>query len=277
VNPIQPAGPASGPAPDSARGVRYVLFDFDGPLVRLFAGHPAPGVARRLLGELARQLRTVGPGLVDGFSDRTDPHRLLAELGGLLATVPSLPGTEAERLVGRLSQALTVEECRAAESALGTPGADLLVDVLLRAGCRLAITSNNAPEAISAYLAGEQTSGLAGAFREHVYGRSPDPRLMKPDPDCVRRALKGLRCEDPWQALLIGDSLSDYQAATAAGVRFLGFAPTERAAARLRAAQVPVTVGHQDSLRGMLALLPDSPRHSPRHSPQRSNGSGSRA
>jgi HAD superfamily hydrolase (TIGR01509 family) len=271
VNPIQPAEPTPGPTPDRppdrppdpAHPVRYVLFDFDGPLVRLFAGHPAPGVAHRLLGDRDGGIPAAGL----GFSDRTDPHRVLLELGGLLAAAPSLPEAEAEQLASRISQALTAEECRAAGTAVPTPGADLLVDALERTGCRLAITSNNAPEAIFAYLAREQASGIAAAFREHVYGRSPDPRLMKPDPDCVRRALKGLRCEDPRQALLIGDSPSDYQAATAAGVRFLGFAPTERGALRLRAAKVPVTVGHADSLRRVLALFSDSP--------QRRNGSES--
>lgn len=276
VNPIPPTGCPSEPAPDHplpepapgpAGGARYVLFDFDGPLVRLFAEHPAPDVARRLLGELDRHL----PGAGLAFTDRSDPHLLVLELPRLLAGLPSPRGVEAEQLVGRLSQVLAAEECRAAGTAVSTPGAGRLVAALRRAGCRLAVTSNNAPEAIHAYLDREQASGVAAAFREHVYGRSPDPRLMKPDPDCVRRALKGLRCEDPRRAVLIGDSPSDYEAATAAGVRFLGFAPTERAAHRLRAAEVPasMTVGHFADLPRVLALLTASL--------QRSNGPGCRS
>ena len=272
MNPIQSAGPA----PDPAHRERYVLFDFDGPLVRLFAGYPAPEVARRLLAELRNRI----PAADLGFSDRTDPHRVLLELGGLLAEASELPGAEAEQVVSRISQLLTEQERWAAASAAPTPDADRLVAELLGAGCRLAITSNNAPEAIVAYLARERASGIAEAFGEHVYGRSPDPRLMKPDPDCVRRALKGLRCEDPGQALLIGDSPSDYQAATAAGVRFLGFASTERGALRLRAARMPVIVGHRDSLPRVLALLSDAPgaAHRAHHdsgSPHRGNGSES--
>ena len=54
---------------------RYVLFDFDGPICRLFAGYSADKVARQLVDWLARQGL---PGLLTrDESDSLDPLAVL--------------------------------------------------------------------------------------------------------------------------------------------------------------------------------------------------------
>jgi phosphoglycolate phosphatase len=242
VNWIRP--PARPPLAELFDGVDYVLFDFDGPLVDLFAGRQAQGIASRLLDLLSAELLL---GELD-FSDPTDPHGMVAELRSLLRRHPARSRSEVERLVSATERALVREERTAAKSAVITEGADALVGELIRQGRGLAITSNNAPEAIRAFLALEQSSGLRAAFQGHIYGRNPDPDFMKPDPDCVARALDGLGCRVTDRCLMIGDSESDFKAAASAKVRFLGFAPTERTEARLRAAGVRHLIAHLDEL-----------------------------
>ncbi|WP_270891966.1 HAD family hydrolase [Streptomyces sp. DHE17-7] len=72
--------------------------------------------------------------------------------------------------------------------------------------------------------------GLEPKF-DGVFGRSPhDARLMKPHPDCVHRALRHLALPSS-DCLLVGDQLTDLDAARSAGTGFLGLT---RAAERAR-------------------------------------------
>jgi phosphoglycolate phosphatase-like HAD superfamily hydrolase len=108
-------------------------------------------------------------------------------------------------------------------------------------GRLLAITTNNAPVAVEVYL---KDHGLDVFFEWRVYGRvAEDPAAMKPDPDCLLRAIdaSGLR---PGECLMVGDSPSDAAAAKSAGVPFLGYARSADRVARLRAVDPhPVVVG----------------------------------
>jgi len=244
VNPIEPS--TSAGLAEYLEGVRFVLFDFDGPLVDLFAELKAPGVAARLLGDLGRQPTFISE---DEFPDPTDPHGVLRGLRMVLEGRSWFP--DPEDLIRQVELALTEEECKAARSAAPTPGAAFLVESLSRRDRRLglAITSNNASVAIHTYLEREESAELRTAFCTHIYGRSGDPDLMKPNPDCVGRALDGMECRDPRQAVLIGDSTSDFLAASAAGVRFVGYAPKPRKQARLRSEGVPCLIAHLDELK----------------------------
>ena len=216
--------PPDGPI-DLVRRAKYLLFDFDGPLVRLFALGEAPGIASLLSSRLEAELGPPGVGL---FSHFVDPHGLMAELRGMLRRLPDLEGRTVELLVRDAELLLVEAERRAAGTAKLTEGAEPLVEGLLRGGGRkLAITSNNSAVAIGDLLEGGRAEVFRSAFQGHVYGRRPDPDLMKPHPDCLNRALTGLGCEYPDQALLIGDSISDLEAAKQAGVPFLGYAATD--------------------------------------------------
>ncbi|MEU1053017.1 HAD family hydrolase [Streptomyces sp. NPDC005876] len=231
------------PATDTERlgrrtaGVRYVLWDFDGPICRLFAGHSAAGVADDLVDWLARRgLRGL---LAEAERECADPHAVLR------AVDRRRPGSD---LVAELEERLTQQELRAARSAMPTAYADPLIRTWTAVGARLAVATNNSPRVVTAYLDGR---GLLGCFAPHVYGRSRELSRLKPDPHTLRRALDALGA-DPAAALFIGDSPSDHEAARRAGVPFLGYARNGHKEKLLRDAGADTVVGSLEPLLGLL-------------------------
>ncbi|MFE0132972.1 HAD family hydrolase [Streptomyces sp. NPDC059037] len=207
---------------------RFVLFDFDGPICRLFAGHSAERIARdqvRWLEE--RGLRGL---LTKEEREQPDPHAVLR------AVDRRHPGSD---LVAELEERLTQQELMAVSSAWPTQYADPLIMTWHAMGSRLAITTNNSPKAVTSYLT---TRGLIRCFLPHIYGRTQDLHLLKPHPHCLNRALNAMGAE-PAAALMIGDAPTDYEAAQVAGVGFLGYARNERKEKLLRAAGVEHVVG----------------------------------
>lgn len=201
-------------------GARVVLWDFDGPVCRLFARHRAERVAAGLVEWLAgRGLRGL---LTEDERETLDPQVVLR------AVDRRHPGSD---LVAELEERLTQDELLAAASAWPTPYADPLIRTWAAVGSRLAVTTNNSPRVVHAYLA---ERGLTGCFAPHVYGRTAELHRLKPDPYCLDRALAALGAA-PESALMIGDSPTDLVAAERAGVRFLGYASGERRAKQLRA------------------------------------------
>jgi phosphoglycolate phosphatase-like HAD superfamily hydrolase len=200
---------------------RVVLWDFDGPICRLFAGHSAESVAIRLVDWLeGRGLHGL---LTEQELESLDPHRVLR------AVDRRHPGSD---LVAELEERLTQEELRAVPKAMPTPYADILIQTWKAVGSRLAITTNNSPTVVRTYLA-DRT--LTESFAPHVYGRTQDLHLLKPDPHCLNRALSAMGAA-PSAALMIGDTPSDYFAAREAGVPFLGYARHAKKEKKLRAA-----------------------------------------
>ncbi|MFJ9804110.1 HAD family hydrolase [Streptomyces wuyuanensis] len=222
---------------DLINGADHVLFDFDGPICRLFARHPATGVAESLVGWLDRHGGEVR--LTDEQRAAEDPHDVLRAVARLH------PGSD---VVEGLERELTRQELLATRSAWPTAWADPLIRTWSAVADGLAVATNNSPRAAEEYLTGR---GLRDCFARHVHGRAPDLGLLKPDPDCVLRALDSLGAT-PASALMIGDTPSDLFAARAAGVNFLGYAEDARRAERLRAAGATVVV---DSLEPVLAIV----------------------
>ncbi|MFF5013894.1 HAD family hydrolase [Streptomyces sp. NPDC001165] len=220
---------------------RVVLWDFDGPICRLFARHKAARVAAELVEWLELQgLRGL---LTDTERDTLDPQVVLR------AVDRRHPGSD---LVAEVEERLTQEELRAAASALPTAYADPLIRTWTAVGSRLAITTNNSPRVVRAYL---EQRGLDACFAPHVYGRTQDLHLLKPDPHCLNRALNGTGAP-PTKALMIGDTPSDLLAAREAGVPFLGYARHEGKEKLLRAAGAERVVR---SLEPLLQLLRSAP------------------
>ncbi|MFJ8858747.1 HAD family hydrolase [Streptomyces sp. NPDC102451] len=206
-----------------------VLFDFDGPLCRLFPGRKGVEVAQRLSGRLAEFGHD--PVSVAAGVERGDPLGVLVEAWKLF------PDDHA--LLTALDDLLTAEEeALAADEAVPTEGAAELVRALEAAGTRLAVTTNNSRRAVTAYLARQ---GLVSCFGGHIHGRTADPARLKPDPDCLHRALEstGASAAD---ALMIGDSAADRLAAGKAGVTFLGYAEDTRKYEELHGAGADVSV-----------------------------------
>ncbi|MFF3909520.1 HAD family hydrolase [Streptomyces sp. NPDC001848] len=216
---------------------RCVLFDFDGPICRLFAGYSADKVAKELVDWLTAQ-GLLGL-LTQAESDDPDPHVVLRTVD------VRHPGSD---LVTELEEILTQHELRAVPLARPTPYADPLIRTWTAVGVRLAVTTNNSALVAGRYL---ESRGLTECFARHVYGRTRDLRRMKPDPHCLNQALTAMGAR-PADALMIGDTVSDLLAADSAGVPFVGYAPDERRDKVLRAAGAQYLVSSLEPLLGFL-------------------------
>lgn len=204
--------------------VTCVMFDFDGPVCRLFAGHPAAVVTNDLVGRL--RLRGGSHLLSPADMATQDPHAVLRALDRPGAR-GARPGTgdaqRVARLVAELEALLTDHELRAAGSATPTAGAEEVIHALRATGRTLAITTNNSAAAVSSYL---RIHGLLACFEPHIHGRGQDPQLLKPHPDSLLRALKSTGASAA-ESLMIGDTPADCAAARQAGVAFVGYARNE--------------------------------------------------
>ncbi|WP_308408094.1 HAD family hydrolase [Streptomyces mayonensis] len=224
-------------------GARVVLWDFDGPICRLFAGYSADRVA----GELVDWLEGQGlKGLLTREEQvHPDPHVLLGAVNRR---------RHRSDLVADFEERLTREELRAVATAWPTAYADALIRTWSALGVGLAVTTNNAPRVVGEYLAGRH---LLDCFAPHIYGRTRDLHLLKPDPYCLNRALSAMGVA-PDRALMVGDSPSDLTAARRAGVPFLGYAGGEQKAKALRQAGADTVV---ESLEPVLKLLWENAAH----------------
>ncbi|WP_373431453.1 HAD family hydrolase [Streptomyces sp. B3I7] len=219
---------------------RFVLWDFDGPICRLFAGHPADVVAREMRDWLGHQ------GLLHLLTEEeqraADPHVILR------AVDERHPGSD---LVTALEELLTHHELLAVPSARPTPYADPVIRTWTAVGARLAVTTNNSARTATAYLT---TRGLLGCFAPHMYGRTHELHQLKPDPHHLNRALGALGAA-PEDALMIGDSPSDAQAAAHAGVPFLGYARNDDKEKALRTADATTIVAALDQVLEVLRTM----------------------
>lgn len=183
-----------------------VLFDFDGPVCDVFAGHPAPGVAL----DLAAILAQIDATNAERALETDDPMEVLR-----------LAPRVGEGAVRRIEEALTSAEVSAVKAA-GAPVAGA-VDSLRAAhasGRRVAIVSNNSSACVKEYLALHDLD----RFVHQVIGRFPNrPDLMKPSPSSLERAAKALGVKASI-CTLIGDSTTDIEAAARAGSMAIGFA-----------------------------------------------------
>ncbi|UIZ12014.1 HAD family hydrolase [Streptomyces sp. R527F] len=183
-----------------------VLFDFDGPICDVFAGQPAPDVARHLAATLADCDRSLGD-KADGTDDPMEVLRL-APQGG-------------EAALRRVEDELIKAEVSAVRSA-GPPvsGAVAALEAAHASGRKVAIVSNNSAACVRTFLLLHGLQHLVDA----VVGRAPyRPNEMKPAPNSLLRASYELAM--PLQdCMLIGDSVTDIEAARVAGTRSVGFA-----------------------------------------------------
>ncbi|GHI06715.1 HAD family hydrolase [Streptomyces cellostaticus] len=216
---------------------RVVVWDFDGPVCRLFAGYTAQRVAAGLMAWLEqRGLRDL---LTDTERDTVDPQAVVR------AVDRRHPGSD---LVAAVDEWLAQEELRAVSSAMPTAYADPLIRTWTALGVRMAIATGHSPRAVTGYLDGR---GLTECFAPRIYGRDRLFDGLKPDPHHLSRALHATGTA-PDAVLALGDSPLDLAAAQAAGVPFLGYARHEDTEQRLRAAGAPVVVR---SLESVLSVL----------------------
>lgn len=213
------AGGAS--AAELVRRCSAVLLDFDGPICKLFAEVQSADVAA----DLRRYLEQRGaPVPDDGIGD---PLAVLRMSAGLDAAVRTEMDAELVRA-----------EVRAVSTAIPTPDADAVIRGLVKHGRRVAVVSNNSPQAVREYLRIHRLGGYVSAISARPSG---NPLLMKPNPYLLKQALSELKVPAA-QAVFVGDSVTDIEAANAADVAAIGYANKPGKAERLTAAGAVVVV-----------------------------------
>ncbi|MEV0514495.1 HAD family hydrolase [Nonomuraea sp. NPDC050405] len=182
-----------------------MLLDFDGPVCKVFAGLPAPEVAARL----KRLLQDEGAELPRDVVELDDPLKVLRRTADF-----------APELVDKVEAALVANEAEAVESAEITPGVRDLLAACAETGRPVIVVSNNSRPAIERFLGGAGLNGSVAGIVGRPIGR---PDEMKPHPRSVLRACE-IAAVRPEEALLIGDSGFDMEAAINAGARSIAYA-----------------------------------------------------
>jgi phosphoglycolate phosphatase len=192
--------PAPGPTvADLIAQARYLLLDFDGPICDTYAGLPAAIVADRL-----RKLIT-GQGI-------TMPADILSTADPL--DVFTYSATVSPGLAARVEAEMADQELTAITTAQPTPYVHEVITSCRDSGRQVAVVSNNADRAVHAYLT---KHGLADRITAVAARTSSDPTLLKPSPHLIQQAISQLRAQ-PAACVLVGDSTTDAQAATLAGI-----------------------------------------------------------
>lgn len=205
--------------------ITHVLLDFDGPIAGMFAG----GLGPRIATDLWHQL--------DGRDDQPTPSEDPFDILRAAAE-------RSRSIAAHVETALSHLETLAAENAPATPHAAEVVTAAHDTNRPVAIVSNNAEPAIRRYL------DIHGIRADEVIGRAgPDPALLKPSPYLVNDALRRLSAR-PEAAVLVGDSMTDVEAAHAAGVLAIGYANKPGKAERFAA------IHADDIITSMAELIP---------------------
>lgn len=184
---------------------RHLLLDFDGPVCSVFAGTPAPDVAR----QLRDSLTAAGFALPADAEEQDDPLEVFRAV--------ARAGDDAAILAQHV---LTALEIRAVKTARPTRGSADLIITAYRTGRTVTIVSNNSGTAITAYLADHR---LTDYVRAVVARDDHDPERMKPSPYRVREAV-GMLGGEGGECAFVGDSPSDVLAGHLAGVPVIGYA-----------------------------------------------------
>lgn len=180
-----------------------LLLDFDGPLADLM---PPPVNARAADTARAAIRHLQLPPEVATTTDH------LAVLRHVLEHHSHLTAT--------VEHACTLAETAAARGCSPSAHTETLFTYIRQRDLPTAVVSNNSEDAVRAFLDRYDWTTQVATFscrNEHNATR------MKPSPFLLDQALSTLTVE-PSSAVFIGDSISDVQAATAAGVAILGLA-----------------------------------------------------
>lgn len=179
----------------------HVLLDFDGPVCSVFSGLSNVAV----VDELRARLESV----VDGAPDTTDPFDILEYAARNGSDAAAVAHDELTRL-----------ELAAVATAAPTPAAAEFLQHFGTSGRRVVMVSNNSAAAVRAYL---EQHDLASYVAGVAARTEADPTLLKPNPYLIRAAVDFLASE-PQTCLMVGDSISDINAARATGTPVVAYA-----------------------------------------------------
>ncbi|MGW5791002.1 HAD family hydrolase [Saccharopolyspora sp. NPDC003752] len=178
-----------------------VLLDFDGPVCAVFGGLADHQVAAELRELFEGRL----PDEVDWSRDPFDVLKCAASTGGFAAAV---------------EHRLRELETRAVEVAPSTPGTVAVLESLSRQRIPVAIVSNNSEAAVRVYL---EAHGLASMVVGVSARTNADVGELKPQPYLLLRAASYLDVS-PGRCVMIGDSITDIEAAQHAGAKCIAYA-----------------------------------------------------
>jgi HAD superfamily hydrolase (TIGR01549 family) len=183
-----------------------LLLDFDGPICSVFAGFPASVVADQLRDTLTERTRKALPDEVRASPDPFDVLFYAAKLGHDEARY--------------IEAAFRAHEVEAVQSAEPTAGAHELITAWKSTGRPLAIVSNNSIAAVETYL---NLHNLR-SYIDVVSARpNSDITILKPNPHLVVAAVNAFTRE-PAAYTMVGDSITDIEAAQRTNVRTIAYA-----------------------------------------------------
>ncbi|GAA2562076.1 HAD family hydrolase [Winogradskya consettensis] len=197
------------PLAEVVNGAEVLLVDFDGPICAVFAGYSAATIASDLQALIRSHLSGELPPSIAALS--MNPLQILREVADL--------GDNA--LAVAVAVACRDAEVMAAATATPTLGAVQLFEAAQASGRPVIIVSNNATEAVGAYLQKHDLSHYIEGVAARFDGM--DPRLLKPDPFLLHRGLEEPRALDR-RAIFIGDSTTDVEAGLAVSIPTIGYA-----------------------------------------------------
>lgn len=192
-----------------------VILDFDGPLVRLL---PDPEHIE-LAASAVAYLRAAGADVPPSIATLQDHGAVLLEAG---RRWPHLAET--------LAVMCTAAEVDGARRQPPQPGALELLAALAAHGVPVSIVTNNDPACVTEFT---RRWGVSHRVRT-VHGRDPArPDRLKPNPAMLLEALASAGVA-AGRAVMVGDSVSDIEAACAAGVAAVGITTDAERAARMK-------------------------------------------
>jgi phosphoglycolate phosphatase len=185
-----------------------ILLDFDGPVCSVFTSLTSEEVSRRLY----VRLHQAGAPLSDG-SAPADPFDVLHRVKSV-----------APRFSDLAESALSELELEAVRTARPTIHVIELLQALADAERHVVIVSNNGVAAIEHFLAEHSLRAYVAGVAARI---SPNPDILKPHPHLLLSAASQLGVE-PDSCVLLGDSVTDVQAAHRVGAGSIAFANRPR-------------------------------------------------
>lgn len=184
---------------------RLVLLDFDGPVTHFFID----GRSQRICRDLTALLAQAGYVLPSADWAKSDP----------LAIVRWARNHTRPETASHVEETCIAGELRCADEADLTPGATDLLDACVQTHRPVVIVSNNAEAAISKFLNRKNIRRYVRKIIGRPFGQ---PELMKPMPTMLKEALAATNTP-AYCALMVGDSVSDIEAAKRAATMSVGY------------------------------------------------------
>lgn len=208
----------------------HVLLDFDGPVCSVFGGAISDSnAAQHLMTALDHNEEHLPAEVLTSH----DPFQVLRYADNLDTSIRDA-----------IADRLTAAEIDAVRTAPATPGAVDAIAALGRAGHTITIVSNNSEVAVRIFLTAHPISQWITGVSART---SSDPGELKPHPHLIRAAIRA-RDTSPESCVLIGDSVTDVEAAQAAGVLCIGFANKPGKAERFHRAGAAIVVSGMDEI-----------------------------